>query len=317
MDKFELIYNKIIKASEIGIVTHINPDGDAIGTALALWRVLSVYGKKCDCLCDGVLPIIYEDVPFADSFNKQICDKYDLVISVDVSSKSRCGLYASLFDKIEGISIDHHQGRETFARTNYVESASSTAQLLYKFLFRFFSKYISKEVAELLYIGLITDCGGFAFEYVHSESLEIGSRLLKYGVNNSELYRKYLTERPLSVVKLSAEVISKAVYECSGKLVFLIFTAETLDKFGCSINQTSNVLNDVLRADSVSVAIGLTEVGTNSYKISIRTKGNDINAIDIAGEFGGGGHKNASGCRLNGDLGIVLDKLTFAVSKNL
>lgn len=317
MDKFDLIYKKIVSASNIGIVTHISPDGDAIGSALALWRVLSVYGKKCDCLCDSPLPKLYEDVPFAEYFNKQTQTKYDLMISVDVSNPSRCGCYEPLFKKIEGISFDHHKGRESFAKTNYVEYTSSTAEIIFSFVELYFKEFISREVAELLYIGLLTDCGGFAYEYVNSNSFYTAGKLLNYGIKNADLYRKYLTERPLSVVKLSAYAVSKAIYECGGKLVFLVFDDELLHKFGCGIDQTSEILKDAMRADSILVGISLTEVAKNSYKVSIRSKGDDVSALDIASEFGGGGHKNASGCRLNGDLGIILDKLSFAVSKNI
>lgn len=316
MDKFELIYNKINKASTIGIVTHINPDGDAIGTALALWRVLSLYGKECDCLCDGELPKGYKDLPFADSFGVKKIENYDLMISVDVSTPQRCGKYGYLFEKGESVSIDHHQGRETFAKLNYVELSSSTAELVFRFVKRFYPECITKEVAELLYVGLITDCGGFAYEYVNPASLKSGAEMLKYGINNSELYRKYLNEKPLSLVKLSAHVISKAIYELGSKVAFLVFTKEDLDKFGCTLDQTSGVLADILKAEEVKVAIGLTEVNTNSFKVSVRSKGN-VNAIDIVSDFGGGGHKNAAGCRVNGELGIVLDMLTFAVHKNL
>lgn len=316
MDKFELIYNKINKASKIGIVTHINPDGDAIGTALALWRVLSLYGKECDCLCDGELPIGYKGLPFSDFFGKPTIDKYDLMISVDVSTSQRCGKYAVLFDKCDSASIDHHEGRESFAKVNFVELSSSTAELVFRFVKRFYPEYITKEVAELLYVGLITDCGGFAYEYVNSNSLQTGAELLKYGINNSELYRKYLNEKPLSLVKLSSYVISKAIYELGGKVAFLVFTKDDLDRFGCSLDQTSGVLADILKAEEVKVAIGLTEVNNNSFKVSVRSKG-EVNAIDIVSEFGGGGHKNAAGCRVNGELGIVLDMLTFAVHKNL
>lgn len=315
MDKLELITKKINSASTIGIVTHINPDGDAIGSTLALWRVLSIIGKKCDALCDSPIPKMYADCPFVEAFAERKNKDYDLMISVDVSDPARCGCFLPLFDKGENISIDHHSGRVAFAKINYVEMTSSSAELIFKLLENSFKEYITKEVAELLYIGLLTDCGGFAFEYVNSNSLLAGSKLLSYGIDNSLLYRKYLKDRPLSQVKMAAYSISNAVYECGGRLAFLVFDKVILDKFGCDMSQTSDCLNDLMRAREIDVGVSLTEIKTNVFKVSIRTKGNDFDASEIAGEFGGGGHKNASGCQISGDLGVVLDRITFAVSK--
>lgn len=315
MDKLELISKKINNASSIGIVTHINPDGDAIGSTLALWRVLSIIGKKCDALCDSPIPKMYMDCPYIQAFSDKTQNDYDLMISVDVSDPARCGCFLPLFEKGEHISIDHHSQRVPFAKINYVEMTSSSAELIFRLLDKFYNQYISKEVAELLYIALLTDCGGFAFEYVNENTFYTASKLITYGINNSLLYRKYLREKPLSQVKMASYVITHAVYECGGQLAFLVFDKETLEKFGCDMSQTSDCLQDLMRAREILVGISLTEVKKNLYKVSIRTKGNEISASEIAREFGGGGHKNASGCQLNGCLGVVLDKLTFAVSK--
>lgn len=303
-------------ATSIGIVTHINPDGDALGSTLALWRVLSVIGKKCDALCDSPIPKMYAECPFIEAFQNKNCDNYDLMISVDVSDPSRCGKYLSLFEKCESISFDHHSARNSFAKIDFVEYTSSCAEIIYKFFERYYSCVISKEVAELLYIALITDCGGFSFEYVNSNSFLTASKLLSFGIDNSFLFRKYLKERPLGQVKMSAYVVSKAVYECNGKLAFLIFDKETLDKFKCDITQTSDCLQDLMRAKEIEIGVSLTEIKNEIYKVSIRTKG-AVSASEIANAFGGGGHKNASGCQINGFIGVILDRITFEASKLL
>ncbi len=313
IDKISLITKRIEKASRICIVTHVNPDGDAVGSALALWRVLSVYGKACDCLCDGELPDRFKDVPFASEFNNQKLDSYDLSISVDVSDYSRLGKYGRFFNN-NCLSIDHHSSRTSFTTLDWVENYSSCAELVTKLISKSFASYFTKDVAILLYIGLITDCGNFSYEYVNSNSFDVASILVDKGANPSELSRKYITERPINQLRMHSYAINNAVYDFDYELGILVFTAETLQKFGCDLSQTSSGVNELLKADSIKVGISITECEKRKYKISIRSKG-DVDAAGIASEFGGGGHHNAAGCLLVGDEGIILDKLIFAVSK--
>ena len=110
--------------------------------------------------------------------------------------------------------------------------------------------------------------------------------------------------------------ISKAYFELDDELCILVFTKDVLEKFGCDVTQTSAAIGTVMNCDGVKVGISITEINNEQFKVSIRSKGS-INANEIAAEFGGGGHINASGCRLNGPLGIVIDKLVFATSKCL
>lgn len=312
-DKISLITSKINNASKICVVTHINPDGDAIGSALALWRVLSVYGKQCDCLCDSPIPPRFSDVPYVENFNVKKLDSYDLAISVDVSDYSRLGKYSELFNG-NCLSIDHHSSRTSFSPIDWVEGYSSCAELITKLVYTSFFAQLSKEVAILLYIGLITDGGNFSFEYVTENSFDTASVLVKYGASPSELTRKYITERPVNQLRMHSYVLSRAIYEFDYELGLLVFTEDILAKYGCDMSQTSSCVNELMKGDTIKVGISITEVGNKKYKVSIRSKG-DVDAAGIASEFGGGGHHNAAGCLLTGDEGIVLDKLIFATSK--
>jgi len=317
--KDQKILDKIIelidKSDKIAIVTHILPDGDAVGSALSLWKVLTDYGKKCDCLCDSPLSLSLKDVPFNEFFDKKTQETYDLAISVDVSEPTRTGKYRSLFDG-NSISIDHHKGRTAFSKVNYVDLRSSTCEIILDIINYAFSQHLTKDVADLLYIGLVTDTGGFAYEYVDQRSHECAIKLLDKGVNGCSLYRKYFLEKPTQEIRMHAEVVSKAIFELSSELAILVFTKEILDKYKCDITQTSSAIGNVMNCQEVKVGISITEIDNRRFKVSIRTKGT-VDANAIASEFGGGGHVNASGCRLNGDIGIVIDKLVFAVSKNL
>lgn len=312
-DKITLITDKIKIASRICVVTHVNPDGDAVGSALALWRVLSVYGKQCDCLCDGVLPDRFKDVPFASSFNKRTMENYELAISVDVSDFTRLGKYSTLFSG-NCLSIDHHSSRTSFTSLDWIKPYSSCAELITELVMQSFNELLSKEIATLLYIGLITDGGNFSYEYVSANSFYVAGVLVEHGAVPSELSRKYITEKPINQHRMHSYVLSRAIYEFDYELGLLVFSAEILERFGCDLSQTSSCINELMKADSIKVGISITECGRNKYKVSIRSKG-DVDASGIAGEFGGGGHRNASGCLLLGEEGIVLDKLIFATSK--
>ena len=310
------VVNKIKKAERIAVVTHILPDGDAVGSALSLWRVLTKAGKKCDCLCDSELPNSVKGRPFEEHYNIQTLNEYDLAISVDLSDVVRAGKYAYLFDGKNCISIDHHKGRTPFSALDLVDYRSSNCEIMLELYLEAFAEYIDKDVATLLYVGLVTDTGGFAYEYVDARSHVCAEKLFSYGIDASFLYRKYYLERPLNVVKMHAYVVSHCIYELDDELAILVFSREVLDKFHGDITDTSSAISTVVNAIEVKVGISITEVETNKYKVSLRSKGAvDVNAVAAA--FGGGGHVNASGCRLQGELGIVIDKLVFEVSKYL
>ena len=318
MERIDVV--KLIKsANHIALFSHINPDCDTIGSALALRLFLLKAGKKVSAYCDGELKFDMKEMVSAETLNADpIAPSYDLTIAIDCATSDRLGKYEKVFFKgKKNLCVDHHLQDRTYATNNLIDPRSgATAELIYLLIKKWDESLLDTDIATLLYTALITDTGNFGFSNATPRTLSIGSELLTHGVQNATISYKHFREIPFDTFKLKARVLSKAQFFEENRIGILTFLKEDFLATGTTPANTSNLVNEIVNIAGVEIAVSITEVRPNSYKISVRTQDKaDANAI--AQVFGGGGHKNASGFLLNGFYGNVLDDILKACKDSL
>ncbi len=311
---------KLIKSAKtIALFSHINPDCDTICSALALRSFLLKAGKEVSVFCDGDLKFDMESLPTAKAVNADAAkSSYDLTVAVDCAEEARMGKFVPLFKKGKRtFCVDHHLQDRNFAQYNLIDAhAGATAELVYLICKTYDVSLLDKEIASLLYTALITDTGNFGFSNVGTRTLSIASELLAYGVRNAELSYKHFREIGFDTFKLKARALSKAQFFENNRIGILSFLKADFEATGTTSANSANLVNEVVNVAGVEIAVSITEVRPNSYKVSIRTQDKaDANAI--ASVFGGGGHKNAAGFMINGFYGNVLDDILKACKDNL
>ena len=311
---------KLIKSAKtIALFSHINPDCDTIGSALALRAFLQKAGKEVSVYCDGELKFDMKELPTAGSLNADpIQVSYDLCIAVDCAAEDRIGDFIGVFRKgKKTLCVDHHLQDRLYAEHNLIDPKSgATAELVYLIMNEYDPALIDREIASLLYTALVTDTGNFGFSNTGVRTLQIGSALLSYGVANAEISYKHFREIPFDTFKLKARCLGKAQFFEGNRIGILTFMKEDFDATGTSSANTSNLVNEIVNIAGVDIAVSVTEIRKNAYKISVRTQGN-VDANAIAATFGGGGHKNAAGFMINGFYGNVIDDILKACKDNL
>ena len=314
--------NEIVKqlksARYIALFCHINPDCDTICSALALRSALVKLNKQVDVFCDGELKSELKFVKGVDALGVRSCDRYDTSVAVDCGDIGRLGKYDILFKRSPvTMCIDHHLQSSTYADINWIDSASgATAELIYLIINAIDPSLFDVDIATLLYTALVTDTGNFSFSCTGSRTLMIASELIGFGIKNADISYVFFKEIPISKFKLKGIGLSKTEFFENDSIGVMYFSRE--DQVICCATSadTSNLVNEIINIGSVRVAISITETHPNSFKVSIRTKG-DVDASSIAAVFGGGGHRNASGFMVNGFYGNVLDDILKATRDRL
>ena len=319
---YEEFIKAVDKSDSICLISHQNPDGDTCGSALALYRALKLYGKECVYIyCDSVFRNSLLTLEGIEDYNKTQVDKCDMAIACDCAEYDRMGAYLSLFNKAKiRINIDHHKTNSRYGNINIIEAGvSATCEVMYKIIKALDQKKscLDDTVAKLLYSGLVTDSGGFTFSSVSSQTHEVASKLIAYDFSASDICEHFLKNVSLNVFNLRMRVLSKAKFFQDGKLGLIYFSQDDFLATGTAAEDTEGAINYIRDIDTVEVAVAITQTKqSNSYKVSIRTS-DRVDASRIASVFGGGGHKNAAGCRISGFFEDVKDKLLKACSDEL
>lgn len=295
---------------------HIRPDGDTLGSALALKCALNV---NADVYCDATVSSYYDIVPGIKTVGDKKFDPaaYDLLIAVDCGDVHRLGKFEPLFLKHPNtVSIDHHKTNDSFARLNYVRpEKSSTGELIFN-LIRDAGLSLNDESAVCLYIAVCTDTGNFTHSNTTPESYIIAAELLKYRVDVTYLNRKLYQEMPFTRLKLLAKTLDTLKLYADGRIAVMDLSLKTLAECGCKGCDTEGFVEYAINTEGVAAGILLTEIARNSYKASLRSK-QGVDVSRAAEYFNGGGHKQASGCILSGKLPDVVDKLIFECLKEM
>ena len=310
------IKEEIEKAKDIVILTHESPDGDAVGSALAMYLTLKKLNKQVDVIIPEYSNV-FKFLPGADEIKKEgKSDSYDLAISVDVTGIARLNGFAKYFENARvKIQIDHHQVNEMFADYNFVNPASPACAQNLIFIIEQLGVEIDKEIGTCLLTGIITDTGGFKYEGVSAETFEFTSWLLAKGVNVSEVYKKVLQVKTKANFELRKLIMDRMEFLCDNKVTFTYMNLEDEKNVKALPGDHEGLVEVGRDIEGVEVSIFVREIG-NGYKVSLRSN-NYVNVSDVCIPFNGGGHIRAAGCSMLGTLEQVKEKILNEVIKHI
>ena len=292
------IIEEINNAESIVILTHENPDGDAIGSSLALYNGLKQIGKDADLIIPE-FPQTFEFLKNSKEVKKEgKTDKYDLAIALDCGDIKRLDGFAKYFEDANvKISIDHHSANTMFADYNFVNPmAPACCQILVTVL-EALGIEIDKEIGACLLTGIITDTGGFKYSGVTSETFEFAAELLNKGVNVSNIYKKVLQTLSKPSFELRRKAMNRLEFLEEGKIAFTYTTLKDEEETMAGSNSHDGIVEMGRDIEGVEISIFLREK-EDGYKISLRSN-EYVNVSDICLMFSGGGHIRAAGGSIN------------------
>ena len=308
------IKEEIQKAEDVVILTHESPDGDAVGSALAMYLTLKKMGKTVDVIIPEYASI-FNFLPGADEIKKEGKEEsYDLAISVDVTGINRLNGFAKYFENANmKIQIDHHQVNEMFADYNFVNPASPACAQNLIFIIEQLGVEIDKEIGTCLLTGIITDTGGFKYEGVTAETFEFTSWLLAKGVNVSDVYKRVMQTKTRANFELRKLIMDRMEFLSDNKIAFTYMTLEDEKNAGAAPGDHEGLVEIGRDIEGVEVSIFLREV-EGGFKASLRS-GEYVNVSDVCIAFSGGGHKRAAGCTIFSTLEIAKERIINEVKK--
>ncbi len=283
---------------KILLASHENPDGDTIGSALALYHFLKKKGKDVKVGCKDAVPYFLDFLPGAEDYIKLPTDEeFDLIIVVDASSLKR--LNASVKGK-QFMRIDHHKGGDFYGEQDLVDvDAPATAMVVYHLLTKWDGEAIDTDIATCIYTGLATDTGFFANSNTDAGALKLASLLVeKYGIDPHYVAVNVKERNPLRRLKLLSRALDTLELHLNGKVASVYVLGEWLRELGATYADTEGFVNYARSIEGVEVAIFVIERPEEYvWKVSLRSKGKaDVSVV--CEKFGGGGHKYAAGCKI-------------------
>lgn len=296
------IAEKILAGRSFLLMAHKKPDGDAIGSVVALGRGLQVVGKEVDYWID--LPVEYKLNFFTEikKFNQPLKDKYDALIFVDCSTYDFAFKPDVLPEHDQIIVIDHHTTNEGFGDINHVENTAAAAELVFRLLKQIDAPF-DEEMIDAVYTGISTDTGSFQFSNVTPETHEILSILHGMKQNFAPLSKRLHHEKTFDQIKMYGAAIESLTLYADGQLAWTLLDHDTVEKYGGSINITDDISNIGVNVIGTIIGATIKEPEVGNYRISLRSRSPyDIDVSEIAKKHGGGGHQRASGFSFKGDL---------------
>jgi phosphoesterase RecJ-like protein len=302
------------------IISHVLPDGDNIGSVIAMMFVLKAKGKRVTAVCNGTIPPYYAFLAGAEQLvtSAELQETtYDGVICLDMSDYQRGG---DIWQRISGspvtINIDHHISNDYFAVYNYVESgASSTAEVVTS-LMTAWKEPFTKEIAEALYTGMVTDSGSFTYSSTSPQTMRMAAILLEYQPDLELIRENVLENTSFKRLKILAAVLDNAILDLNGTLCYGSIDYDKVKSLMAEGPDFENIIDHLIGVSGVRYAVFFRSTEPGVVKVGFRVRG-DLDSTVVAVQFGGGGHKAASGCSYNGTLTQAKTAIIAAVRRYL
>ena len=312
------ILEEIKKAEKIVILTHETPDGDAVGSCLAMLHALKIIGKDADVIipeyssCFKFMPGISEIKEETE------IEKYDLAIALDCADGKILRGYNKYFEKAKvKVVIDHHGSNKMYGDINYVDPVSPACCQILVGMFNYYGIEITKEIGTCIITGIVTDTGGFDYN-VTPETYDFAAMLLRKGIKISEVYDKALKTKTRASFELNKIANNRMEFLEDGKVTFTYVTLEDEKSVNASIGDHEGIVENGRDIEGVEVSIFLHQKPgiDNGFKVSLRSK-NYVNVSEICILFGGGGHPRAAGAFLTGTVEQIKEKILTQIRNYL
>ena len=312
MKEFKKICQNILRARTIAISGHVNPDGDSIGSILALGLGLGSLGKKVYMLCQNEIPPNYRSLPGAERMLNPINKQVDLAIAVDCSIIDLLGVNIPVFKKAKSIlEIDHHEFRRSFGDMQIIDyKASAVGELIYLLLKKMNIK-ITQEIAENILTSIIVETNLFKLPNVRPLIFKMCEELLKTGVNFSQLVDKVYGPKTKEAMMLLAVCLLKAKFLKEGRIIWSAITKKDLNMVGAKDYESDAIANELNSVKGVEITILFKEKNSKVLRVSLRSK-RDINIGKLAQEYKGGGHFDTAGCCIPNNAKSIKEILSLA-----
>lgn len=303
------------RAESVLVCGHVMPDGDSIGSVLALGLILEGMGKKVTMAGPDPVPEIYDFLPGLEKYRVGLPPEggFDTLAVLDCSVPDRLGQgYQELLSgDTDIIILDHHASSSCFGKYRYVDpAASAVGEIIYDLITEM-GLEITREVAVCLYTAIVTDTGSFQYDSTTPGTLRRVANLMEIGVPAAQVNIRIYEEKPKAVYQLLCLALGTLAASPCGKVTWMTVTRETLKVSGALDEHTEGLVNYAKSIRGVEVGMLFREIEDGSYKVSFRSK-DDVDVNRLAALFGGGGHPHASGCSMRGDLGEIKERVVSA-----
>ena len=292
------------RTSNIVLATHINPDGDALGSLLGLADILTGMGKKVFRYLEEPVSHLYQFLPDSDLVRTDLEELAGFVreagadvlcIALDCGDRKRLGKNADELLRVRPfLVIDHHKGNDGFGDLAWIDPhRSSTGEMIFDLAVAL-GRSVSARAAAALFAAIVTDTGSFRYESTSAHTFEVARQLVTAGVKPDRVAQDLFDNYSEARLRLLQMVLATLEFHCGGRVAIISVTREILDRTGCALEDTENFINLPRSVTSVQVAVFLKEVGEDRVSVSMRAK-DACDVAEVAAGFGGGGHRNAAG----------------------
>ena len=298
------------------ILPHINPDGDAFGSGSALFLVLKALNKQVQFVVEEPIPFMYRTMPLAPCLTRpEEAKKYPNVICVDISDPGRLECPEMMQGCKTTIVIDHHISNQGFGDLQWIEpKAAATAEVVFQIAERL-QVPLKGDLATCLLLALSTDTGHFGFRNTTPRTLQMAAQLLENGASISDICYDVYHRKTLSKTKLLGRAIDSLQLFCDGKVGLVSITKQDLLECGCDQSDCEGLVDVAREIDGVEISVLLREK-EDAIKGSLRSR-NEINVADLAAQYGGGGHRAASGFTLQMTLEQAIDEIKQMLERTM
>ena len=312
VENYDLIHIlELVKDAEtIAVAGHVNPDGDCIGSTLAMYNYLKHTDKTIDVYLEPI-GREFRDLPGADIIKNEAEDKvYDVFFMMDLGDTDRIGVASKLFETAKKtICIDHHITSKGVADENFIlPTLSSTCEVLFEMMD---VELITKDVATCLYTGIIHDTGVFHHSCTSKRTMEIAGELMAKGIDFGHIIDHNFYSRTYKKNQVLGRCLMESLILWDGAGIVSYVTQKELDFYMVGNNDLGGIIDQLRLTEGVKVAIFIHEKEPHTYKVSMRATVPDIDVSKVAAFFGGGGHKMAAGCTISsGKVHDVINNIT-------